>query len=173
MLTLGSLLATQETESSSKKDKDKTAGVRNIMFTRRRSSKANTARTMRFLTFANTVALFLVLLTGESWAQDPPVFIRSWGSSGNGCGQFAGPHGIEVDVDGNVYVADTNNHRIQKFTSEGVLLTKWVPTRLAQKYTLSASTTSTSVLRGWSLPRESVPHARGEHHQERIELKSA
>ena len=27
--------------------------------------------------------------------------------------------------DGSVYVADMGNHRIQKFTSEGVFVTKW------------------------------------------------
>jgi hypothetical protein len=32
---------------------------------------------------------------------------------------------VAVDSSGNVYVADTGNHRIQKFTSEGVFLTKW------------------------------------------------
>jgi DNA-binding beta-propeller fold protein YncE len=27
--------------------------------------------------------------------------------------------------DGSVYIADKNNHRIQKFTSEGVFVSKW------------------------------------------------
>ena len=30
-----------------------------------------------------------------------------------------------MDGSGNVYVADTCNHRIQKFSSEGVFLAKW------------------------------------------------
>jgi DNA-binding beta-propeller fold protein YncE len=30
-----------------------------------------------------------------------------------------------VDLSGNVYVADTGNHRIQEFTSEGVFITQW------------------------------------------------
>ncbi len=33
-------------------------------------------------------------------------------------GQFDMPYGIEVDNDGFVYVADTNNHRLQKFTPD-------------------------------------------------------
>ncbi len=51
--------------------------------------------------------------------------MREWGSFGAGNGQFAGAHGIEVDANGNVYVADTGNNRIQKFTSDGILLVKW------------------------------------------------
>ena len=37
-------------------------------------------------------------------------FVLEWGSSGTGDGQFAGSHGVEVDADGDVYVAVTNNH---------------------------------------------------------------
>ena len=46
----------------------------------------------------------------------PPDFILQWGSIGIGEGEFSGPHGIEVD---------TGNHRVQKFTSEGVFLITW------------------------------------------------
>jgi len=35
------------------------------------------------------------------------------------------PEGITVDMSGNVYVADTGNHCIKKFDSNGKLLTKW------------------------------------------------
>jgi predicted membrane-bound mannosyltransferase/DNA-binding beta-propeller fold protein YncE len=40
-------------------------------------------------------------------------------------GSFYEPWGIAVDRDGYVYVADTWNHRIQKFSSEGVFVTQW------------------------------------------------
>jgi len=38
---------------------------------------------------------------------------------------FASPSGVAVDSYGNVYVADTYNHRIQKFSSSGTFITKW------------------------------------------------
>ncbi|MDD3141038.1 MAG: 6-bladed beta-propeller [Lachnospiraceae bacterium] len=52
-------------------------------------------------------------------------FVTKWGSEGSGNGQFGYPHGITVDSSGNVYVADQQNHRIQKFDSNGAFITKW------------------------------------------------
>ncbi len=70
--------------------------------------------------------LALVLVAHGAWAGDNPVeFLLQWGSSGVGAGQFSGPHGIEVDAEGNVYVADTGNHRVQKFTGGGAFLSQW------------------------------------------------
>jgi sugar lactone lactonase YvrE len=53
------------------------------------------------------------------------VFATKWGSRGTGNGQFNYPNGIDVDSAGNVYVADTLNHRIQKFTNAGGFITIW------------------------------------------------
>jgi streptogramin lyase len=53
------------------------------------------------------------------------VFLFEWGQAGAGDGQFNAPTGIAVDSAGNVYVADTANHRIQKFDDQGNFLLKW------------------------------------------------
>jgi hypothetical protein len=46
-------------------------------------------------------------------------FIRQWGSTGAENGQFAGVKSLAVDVQGNVYVADVGNKRIQVFDADG------------------------------------------------------
>ena len=48
-----------------------------------------------------------------------------FGTAGSGDGQFNNPQGVAVDGSGNVYVADTYNNRVQKFSSSGVFLSKW------------------------------------------------
>src|SRR5262249_11385983 len=52
-------------------------------------------------------------------------FMLSWGEPGNGPGQFAIPHGIAVNSDGEVFVADRENHRIQIFSADGKYLHEW------------------------------------------------
>jgi DNA-binding beta-propeller fold protein YncE len=49
----------------------------------------------------------------------------SWGEPGDGPGQFRLPHGIAVDRQGTVYVADRENSRIQLFTPDGTYLSEW------------------------------------------------
>jgi sugar lactone lactonase YvrE len=45
--------------------------------------------------------------------------LAQWGAQGSAIGEFDSPRDIAVDAEGNVYIADTNNNRIQKFTSDG------------------------------------------------------
>ena len=45
-------------------------------------------------------------------------WIKAWGTFGTGEGQFRVPHNLQVDKQGNVYVADRSNGRIQVFDSE-------------------------------------------------------
>ena len=52
-------------------------------------------------------------------------YLGTWGSAGSGAGQLNAPHGVAVAPDGSVYVADTYNDRIQRFTSDGAFLATW------------------------------------------------
>ena len=52
-------------------------------------------------------------------------FATAWGRKGAGDGQFNEPWGIAVAPDGSVYVADTWNHRIQKFSADGAFISRW------------------------------------------------
>jgi DNA-binding beta-propeller fold protein YncE len=47
------------------------------------------------------------------------TLISSWGEPGSGPGQFHVPHGIAVDSQGIVWVADRENSRLQRFTPDG------------------------------------------------------
>ncbi len=57
--------------------------------------------------------------------------LDSWGTFADSSvetappGTFYEPWGLAVGADGSVYVADTWNHRIQKFTAEGKFITQW------------------------------------------------
>jgi uncharacterized protein (TIGR03663 family) len=48
-----------------------------------------------------------------------------WGSQGGAPGQFNEPKGLAVDADGNVYVADSRNHRIQMLDANGQFVRQW------------------------------------------------
>ena len=51
--------------------------------------------------------------------------VNQWGTPGHGPGQFRLPHGIAIDKDGVLYVADRENGRIQKFDMKGKYLGQW------------------------------------------------
>jgi DNA-binding beta-propeller fold protein YncE len=75
----------------------------------------------------------------------PPAFLLTWGWGvqdgsaafqvcrsgcqegiyGGGVGQLANPKGVAIDAAGNIYVADSNNDRIQKFDRDGPFLASW------------------------------------------------
>lgn len=51
--------------------------------------------------------------------------IRSWGTVGEGPGEFRLPHAICQGADGRIFVADRENDRIQIFTPDGEYLDEW------------------------------------------------
>jgi DNA-binding beta-propeller fold protein YncE len=52
-------------------------------------------------------------------------FIKHWGSTGSGQGQFRGVKALAVDARGNIYVADVGNKRIQVFDTEGAFISEF------------------------------------------------
>ena len=55
----------------------------------------------------------------------PYLTVMQFGEEGVDDGEFKSPTGIAVDKDGNIYVANTDNHSIQKFDPEGKFLARW------------------------------------------------
>jgi tripartite motif-containing protein 71 len=51
--------------------------------------------------------------------------VAIWGSKGSGDGQFDSPRGMAVNHRGTIFQADSGNHRIQKFDSDGNFVIKW------------------------------------------------
>ena len=49
-------------------------------------------------------------------------WVKSWGERGDKPGEFNTPHNIAADAQGNIYVADRFNRRIQVFNGEGNFL---------------------------------------------------
>jgi len=47
------------------------------------------------------------------------------GREGGGQGEFRNPRGVAVDLNGNIYVADTGNKRVQIFDRQGKFLAEW------------------------------------------------
>jgi DNA-binding beta-propeller fold protein YncE len=52
--------------------------------------------------------------------------LLSWGQPGSRPGQFKVPHGIAVDREDNVVVADRENSRLQYFSPKGQFLSEWI-----------------------------------------------
>jgi DNA-binding beta-propeller fold protein YncE len=50
---------------------------------------------------------------------------ESWGAPGSGRGEFNIPHGIAIDADEIIYVADRENSRIQRFDLNGRFVDEW------------------------------------------------
>ena len=53
------------------------------------------------------------------------TFIKSWGQTGYGPGEFRTLHAISMDNEGRIYVGDRSNNRIQIFDQEGEFLAQW------------------------------------------------
>jgi sugar lactone lactonase YvrE len=52
-------------------------------------------------------------------------YLKEWGKTGTGPGEFIEIHAIAMDADGRLFAADRRNRRIQIFDQEGTLLDIW------------------------------------------------
>jgi tripartite motif-containing protein 71 len=53
------------------------------------------------------------------------AFVKAWGASGSGNGQFLYSLGIAADKFDNVYIGDVGNRRVQKFDADGKFIGAW------------------------------------------------
>jgi streptogramin lyase len=52
-------------------------------------------------------------------------FLKEWGKRGAAPGEFDVPHGLAMDRQGRIFVADRSNNRLQIFDQEGNFLDEW------------------------------------------------
>jgi len=66
-----------------------------------------------------------VLAVDVSGEPAPLTYLNRFGGPGNEAGQLHGPLAAALDAAGNLYVADSGNHRIQVFGPEGSVIRSW------------------------------------------------
>ncbi len=64
-------------------------------------------------------------------------FQFQWGTKGSEPGQFDLPHGIAIDGEGRVFVADRSNSRVQVFDARGRFVTEWKNSVLGRPYAVA------------------------------------
>lgn len=92
------------------------------------------------------VSLLLATHVGSAVLADPPGFQLAWGQFGSSPGQFHSPRGIAVASDGQVFVIDEINNRIQVFDDTGHFIRTWGSTSLADDGFLAPQGVVTDVL---------------------------
>ncbi len=68
---------------------------------------------------------FLCAVVPPVSASESYIFTGKWGVYGSGDGQVHYPEGIAITAAGSVYLVDTMNNRVQKFTSTGTFVSQW------------------------------------------------
>jgi DNA-binding beta-propeller fold protein YncE len=86
--------------------------------------------------------------------------LAHWGESGSGPGQFNKPFCLTLDRNGNVFVVDSGNNRIQEFSPDGKYLAQWKgPKKGLHRHQQAGAGRSGEHLH---VCREPSPEARGE-----------
>lgn len=66
-------------------------------------------------------------------------YLFEWGVFGKNKNEFNIPHGLDLDDEGNVYVADRENNKIQKFDSLGNFINEWKNDMIGQLYSVNVN----------------------------------
>ena len=72
-----------------------------------------------------------IAYVADEWLNRISVFnkdgdcVSTWGTIGNGDGEFDRPSGLAFDAEDNLYLVDSANHRVQIFTKEGKYVSQW------------------------------------------------
>jgi streptogramin lyase len=80
--------------------------------------------TFRRLVLEQVVPVLIAFIPAVASA-GPYHFWSKFGSYGSGNGQFISPTTIAVDAQGDLYVADYGNERVEKFSASGEYMTQW------------------------------------------------
>ena len=92
-----------------------------------RTLKKHLIKSFLPLVMLSSLLVWASLGHGLSRLPAPAMYseVMSWGQEGSGPGQLRHPMGIAVDEQDFVYVADTENQRVVKFTSNGKFVATW------------------------------------------------
>ena len=91
-----------------------------------RPEMGRNAFALRNIVSVLTILFSITIVTNSSevysqeLGENTKQLTAKWGTPGSNDMQFSNPAGIAVDSLGNVYVADTDNNRVQKFDGNGM-----------------------------------------------------
>jgi DNA-binding beta-propeller fold protein YncE len=77
-------------------------------------------------------------------------FVAKWGRQGNKPDELMGPLGIAVDRNSDIYVADSGNNRIVKYSTGGVAKKAWGKQGMGRAVPLPTAVAVDPQTRSWS-----------------------
>jgi tripartite motif-containing protein 71 len=72
--------------------------------------------------------LMVIIAIDTSIASKGPeeyLLVENWGLERSGNREFSGLYSVAFDSSRNTYITDSNNHGVQKFSSDGKFVMKW------------------------------------------------